>query len=254
MYVERYGRGQQIYVALHGWAGSHRDFLPIVRHLPAYAKLIAPDLPGHGQSPPPAGWSESDVVGQLGPLLQEGGGQPVTLVGFCSGAALALLMAERAPEQVARLVMIDPFAFVPWYFRLFLAGSFGRMAYRTTFATTWGRAITSGFLRVQQASPEDFAAAFQNVDHDVALKWLAFFASIGRPKRFAGLQMAVDILCGEKTFRAVIASVREYTEALPQSRVQRLSGLGHLPLARGAQQIADIVWGRADACLPTMGA
>ena len=244
MFVKCHGEGRRTFIAFHGWAGTHRDFLPLTRHLPEDVKLVTPDLPGNGRSDPPAEWSEKAIVGDLVSVLNEVSMEPVTLIGFCSGAALALLVAERIPEKVLRIVMIDPFAYVPWYFRIFLAKTWGRMAYHVTFATAWGRKITAEILRSQQASSEDFTAAFQDTDHEVTLTWLAFLNNIGRPSRFASLRLNVDILYGEKTFRAVRASVREYCAALPQSRTHCLSGFGHLPLVRGAKQIAEIVFSR----------
>ncbi len=68
--------------------------------------------------------------------------------------------------------MIDPFAFVPWYFRLFLAGGFGRRAYATTFQSAAGRAVTDRILKRMQRSGEDFTRAFESLDHEVTLQYL----------------------------------------------------------------------------------
>lgn len=239
MHVERYGQGEHCIVALHGWAGSHRDFFPLVRHSPSDLRWIVPDLPGHGASPPPPGWSEDEIVSELVPLLSEFA--PATLLGFCSGAVLALLLADRSPTQITRIVMIDPFAYLPWYFRLFLAGRAGRLAYRLTFGNAWSRALVSGIIRLQQNAREDFTAAFEHIDLEIALRWLQFFSRVGPPQRFAHLKIPIDLVYGDRTFRAVRTSVQLYRATWPQLRVHRLDGLGHLPLVRGSAKIARII-------------
>ncbi len=40
MHVHRYGTGPDVYFGLHGWAGSHLTYAPIVPHLPPSATLL----------------------------------------------------------------------------------------------------------------------------------------------------------------------------------------------------------------------
>lgn len=239
MYVERFGDGGTKILALHGWAGTHRDFLPLARHIPSHVQLIAPDLPGHGCTTPPDAWTEDALLKELQEFTQFE--EIRVVVGFCSGAVLALLLAERLPQQLRRIVMIDPFAFVPWYFRLFLKKHIGVWAYRFTFEMAPGRSFTNTILRTKQRADEDFTAAFQNIRRDVALNWLAFLGRVGTPARFSALPVEVDIIYGERTFRAVRDSVGEYIKVFPHARVVCLSKIGHLPLVRAARSIANII-------------
>ena len=85
--------------------------------------------------------------------------------------------------------------------------------------------------------------AFARVDHETTLRWLALFHRVGSANQFAGLSMPIDIVHGERTFRAVYESVREYGAVWPQARIFELDNVGHLPLLRGARQLADIVFG-----------
>lgn len=242
MFSETYGGGARAFLAIHGWGGTHRDFAPLARRLPRDARLLAVDLPGHGQSPPPERWDLSAITDDLVRLIEERGLREPTLAGFCSGAVLALMAAQRAPGRVARVVLIDPFAFVPWYFRMFLAGAAGRAAYRTAFASAVGRRITTWVLRRRQGVDDDFMGAFATVNHEASLAWMKLFHDLGGIDRFAGLSLPVDIARGERTFAAVRASIRKYRAVLPHSRVVELRGVGHLPLVRGARQLADLLF------------
>lgn len=242
MHVESYGAGPRPFLAIHGWGGTHRDFAPLARRLPEDARLFAVDLPGYGRSPAPAQWDLSKVVDELIRIMAGRDLTGVTMVGFCSGAVLAMMAANRAPERIARVVLIDPFAYLPWYFRIFTAGPAGRAAYHAAFASPAGRRIATAVLRRKQKTNDDFMGAFETVDHEASLKWLALFQEVGRADRFAKTDLPVDIARGERTFAAVRASVLEYCRLLPQARVTILRDTGHLPLVRGAKQLADLIF------------
>ena len=72
--------------------------------------MLVPDLLGHGRSTAPAS-SEVALDAQLHMLkhlLDQETDRPVVLVGHSMGGILALLHAIQTPNQVARLVLIDP--------------------------------------------------------------------------------------------------------------------------------------------------
>jgi 2-succinyl-6-hydroxy-2,4-cyclohexadiene-1-carboxylate synthase len=81
-------------VLLHGFTGYARSFA----HLELDA--VTPDLPGHNGAPPATSWE--DALDRLEPLLDPG---PVILGGYSMGARLALGLALRRPERIARLVL-----------------------------------------------------------------------------------------------------------------------------------------------------
>jgi pimeloyl-ACP methyl ester carboxylesterase len=242
MHIEEYGTGARTFLAFHGWGGDHREFAPLAARLPDGVRLLSVDLPGYGRSPAPPRWEMTPIVDGILRAIDAAGVDDMSLVGFCSGAVMALLVAQRIPARVSRIVMIEPFAFLPWYFRIFVAGEFGRRAYRTTFASPLGRRITTWVLRRRQSTDDDFMGAFGRIDHEAAQQWLGLFHRVGRADQFAGLAMPIDIACGERTFAAVRESVREYGAIFPQARMHELRHVGHLPLVRGAKQLVPIVF------------
>lgn len=81
-------------VLLHGFTGGARAFA----HLQIDA--TTPELPGHGAAADATSWE--DALRSLEPLLDPG---PVVLGGYSMGARLALALALRAPQKIARLVL-----------------------------------------------------------------------------------------------------------------------------------------------------
>lgn len=81
---------------------------PLAHHLAGAAELVAVDLRGRGRSldqPGPHGLRRhaDDIAAIIGQL----GGRPVHLVGHSMGAAVALMTAERHPDLVGDLLLID---------------------------------------------------------------------------------------------------------------------------------------------------
>jgi len=246
MFVKEYGSGQHLFLCLHGWGGDHREFAPLAYRAPDHVRLLSVDLPGYGLSPKPGQWSLDAVTREVLGILQTRDIRSCALIGFCSGAGLALMLAAQCPDKVGRVVMIDPFAFVPWYFRLFLYGEFGRYAYATTFQTQVGRKITDWVLKRLQTSDADFTNAFVHLDHDVTLRYLQMLSRVDIHQRFKNLNMDIEILYGEHTFIAVRRSVEIFRGLLRQAKIKELHGVGHLPMIKGARQLAAFIFGGSD--------
>jgi pimeloyl-ACP methyl ester carboxylesterase len=248
VFVERHGRGAQVYFALHGWGGDRRTFAPLAPYVPAEARLYSADLPGCGDSPAPRGWSIGKVVEEIVEAVHQvesargRAAARVTLVGNCGGAVFALLAAEALGAKVGRVVMIDPFAYLPRYFRLFLAGDFGRRAYSATFVNPVGRWVTNQTLRGRRAATADLTASFAETDHEAARRYLALYDEVGGVERFRGFGARVDIAHGDKTFGAVRKSLALWLDVLPRARVHELEGAGHQPIAEAPAQTARVVF------------
>jgi pimeloyl-ACP methyl ester carboxylesterase len=251
MFVRRYGIGSRVMVGLHGWAGDHQTFEPLERWLPNDTTLFAFDLPGYGRSPDPRRWDLSSIAEELASEIEQLGIRRFTLVGNCSGAVVGLFLAQRLRNRIDRFVLIDPFAYVPWYFRVFLLGNFGRRAYHTTFATAFGRAITNSALKPRRTSQSHLTSSFEEVRHESVYHYLQMMDSVGSIQKFGDLTMPIDLVYGERTFHSVKRSVDMWHRLWPQSTIQKLRGAGHLPIEETPQQLAEVLFsGMSFASLP----
>jgi pimeloyl-ACP methyl ester carboxylesterase len=239
MHVETYGSGNRRFIAFHGWGGDHREFAALAARMPPDACLVSVDLPGYGQSPAPESWTSDAMVAGIIRAVEPLNN--ATLVGFCSGAVIAMLVARARADGIRRIVMIDPFAFVPWYFRIFLAGWVGRQFYRASFASPVGRWVTDRLLKMRKTPDDDFMGAFARVNHDTTLRYLKWFNGI-RLEDFRTLNVPTDIYVGASTFNAVRESVRRYRALWPHVQTRTLEGVGHLPLVKGARTLAKLIF------------
>ena len=247
MFVYETGGGLWGVVGFHGWSGDHRTFAPLWEKMPEGWSFFSFDLPGCGASEKPSKWNFRALAREVATEVIQLGMRDLVLVGSCSGAILTAFVARELremgrPDVAARLVMIDPFAYCPWYFRLFLLPLLGYLIYATAFANPIGRGITNFFLQDKRAGDTNLTESFAGVDHRVTWKYLKMLFECGRPEQFRGMALPVDILYGEKTFSAVRRSVQEWKKALPQTGLTELAGVGHLPILEATDAVAKKVF------------
>ena len=100
------GQGTSV-ILLHGLFLSREAWAPVVRDLASDHRVIAFDMPGHGQS----GWRDGldldTMADDLALWIEENGAEPAILIGHSQGGMVALRMAARYPHLVARLVLMN---------------------------------------------------------------------------------------------------------------------------------------------------
>lgn len=98
-------------LALHGFGADADHWVDINQHLGESPRLIAPDLPGFGDTPLPDGYS-FQVARQARRVLEFAdalGLERFHLAGNSMGAYIASHIAETAPERVVSLWLMAPF-------------------------------------------------------------------------------------------------------------------------------------------------
>ena len=96
-------------VLLHGFTGAKENWLPLMAELEGDYRVIAPDLPGWGESARVAG-ADYGVVAQsdrINAWLATLPRTPDLLVGHSMGGHIAALVAARHPERVQRLALMS---------------------------------------------------------------------------------------------------------------------------------------------------
>ena len=101
------GAGHPPLVLLHGMLGSSRNWQTAGKDLAAAYEVFALDLRNHGASAHADTMSYPEMMADVLEWIDSRGLGPVTLVGHSMGGKIAMLLACRHPERVAKLFVVD---------------------------------------------------------------------------------------------------------------------------------------------------
>lgn len=103
------GRGPAV-ILLHGYAETSRMWRPLIPILAKTLTVIAPDLPGIGDSDIPAsGLDMKSAATRIHALARQLGVQKARVVGHDIGLMVAYAYAAQFPTEVDKLVLMDAF-------------------------------------------------------------------------------------------------------------------------------------------------
>jgi pimeloyl-ACP methyl ester carboxylesterase len=107
------GQGSPAVVLVHDMGQGRLGWMPVAKLLRTDRRVVLADLPGHGESPMPEPFSLDAAADALAALAARQEGKGAVLVGHRTGGLLALRAAQRHPEAVRGLVVIDAAARPP---------------------------------------------------------------------------------------------------------------------------------------------
>jgi len=210
------GAGDAV-LLLHGFTETADMWRPIIPHLAARFRVIAPDLPGIGASGvPDHGYDMKSAAERIHALAASLGVTRVRVVGHDIGLMVAYAYAARYPNEVERLVLMD--AFLPgigawesyvhspkrWHF--FFNGptpeALVRGRERVYLEHFWNDFAGEPGRSLSEADRERYAAAYARPGR-MAAAW-RYFAAVDETAREFGalarekLAMPVLVLAGER--------------------------------------------------------
>jgi pimeloyl-ACP methyl ester carboxylesterase len=96
---------------LHGLFDSLETWTRLTPYLSGQYRVYALDLPGFGKTPLPEVWpsSISGMVDAVIQFLNQKGLDTVSIVGNSMGGGLSLAIAQKHPERIARIVLLNPY-------------------------------------------------------------------------------------------------------------------------------------------------
>lgn len=93
-----------------GYLGSGATFGDFICLLQPRFRIVLPELPGFGYSPPPPGPCSLEYMTEIVEgVVRQAGLERFSLVGSSMGSLIAVRLAVERPDQVTRLVLLSPF-------------------------------------------------------------------------------------------------------------------------------------------------
>lgn len=263
--LELEGRGDPV-VLLHGWSDSADTWRHLLDRLSrAERRAVAVDLPGFGAADP---LDDGPMLPQLdeftaavlayagvparGPRRRPA---PVVVVGNSLGGCVALRVAERAPERVARVVALAPAGLdmarwltlierdqvlralaavpVPLPTRV-VQTAVGRV-YRT-LAFADGDAVDPRVVRAFARHHPDRAALARMLASGRRL-----LPELRNPFNFSALRCPVLLIWGDRDRLVFHRGARRLLAAVPSARLELFEGCGHSPHIERPDRVAELL-------------
>ncbi|MBI5513639.1 MAG: alpha/beta hydrolase [Deltaproteobacteria bacterium] len=234
------GRGPAV-LLVHGFLVSHSAWTALLPLLTPRFRVIAPDLPGFGDSEKPARYSYSReaYADTLCDLLAGLGIPRASVVGHGMGGGVALTMAAAHPEHVERLVAMDAAAFpsglglrqrlprLPWVGPLLFKQLYGRLLFHRQFRDEfylpgypYDRARVDAWFEAFDP-PEARESAYKAL--------LALGDTAALTPRLPRVRAPSLVLWGERDRRYPVELGERLARELPDARLEVIAGAGHCP-------------------------
>lgn len=240
------GQGPLI-VMLHGFTGAKENWLPVMRQLARTHRVIAPDLPGWGESERQASsnYGPGVQVERIAQFLRALKEKPALVVGHSMGGQFTGLLAARHPELVGPIVLMSSAGVK------FAENSFGRevMAGRNPFEVRT-RPELHRYLGIVFEDPPfvpwPVDEAMVRRRRDDVLFEQKVLDGIGRgPEAFAleqemGRIRSPVLLLWCRDDRVIDVSAADiFHRGLANSRTVLLAGCGHMPMMAQPANVAS---------------
>ena len=241
LFYKEFGSGKP-FIFVHGYPLDHTIWLPLVPELEKHARLILPDLRGHGQSPAPVGvYSMELLAADLLALMDEMGLEKAVIAGHSVGGYIALHFTRDYPERLAGLVLVASHCF---------SDPPERKQIRLDTAE-----------KVERTGKTDFIAEsmLPNLTPDKVLQEkLRLIIEKAKPAGVAGilrgmaqrndtcevlsnLNVPTVIIAGELDKHLSIEKAQQMADMMKKPWLEIIPGAGHMPMMEVPQKVSQIL-------------
>ncbi len=253
---------------LHGIAGSSRTWRDVIPRLTDRFTVVAPDLMGHGQSEKPIGdYSLGGFATGIRDLIEVLDIDRVSVVGQSFGGGVAMQLAYQHPERCERLVLVDSGGLgreVNWMLRLMaLPGTEYMMpVIFPGFLRDWGdsllRTINRRGIRLGRMA-EMWSAYASLAEADNRQAFSRTIKAVIDPggqtisamdRLYLASSMPTLIVWGDRDEIIPVGHAYRAHEAVPESRLVIIEGVGHFPQIEAPEQFVDALVDFIDSTEP----
>ncbi len=243
--------GAPVIVLVHGLGGSHRTWDAVLEPLSGHHRVAAVDL--HG------GHSIEQEAADLHLLLEKAGVVRATFAGHSMGGLVITALAERSPELVQRLILVNTPPTVESRLttrkgleRLIRLPVIGRLLWSRR-SPERRRAGLRSAVAPEALIPEEAVADLGRTSHQAFVGSTTaidrYLQALPLAERLAALQVPVDVVFGQQDQRVDPGSLAVY-DAVPRARVTTIDDAGHSPPWESPQVVTEVITGRPSSLPP----
>jgi pimeloyl-ACP methyl ester carboxylesterase len=254
---------------LHGWGGSSRYWQDTLNLFADVRSIYAPDLPGHGETPPIQDETSAERLATLVIEFADALGlEQFDLNGHSLGGAVAVYIAARCPERVRKLVItslgtfrssFEEMVWMQTYYQM----SMGMLLWRPwlllwrPWLKLWQpwldwfvsqppvyRLLASPFLHqmpVDERVLLEGALEFLRADRLTALENAISAGSPAFVPALRKVQAPVLVVCGDQDLIMPTSGAEMLAQQLTQSRLVELQACGHIPMIEQSAEYHNLL-------------
>ncbi len=241
-------------VLLHGWAAHARYFDDLCQHLPISIKVLAPDLPGHGENkqsevestlPSLAGWLREY-------LIASGIKRPVIL-GWSMGALVALeYIRQFGSDEISGFISIDmtPCVLNTESWSLGMKGGLNEERNKKSYefiSTNWpaySAGVLSMFFAKDEPFPESGAWVKEDLMNNDSFKLAMFWDSMTEQDYrdvLPGISVPSLIIAGAQSRLYSHETARYFNDHIRTSSLVFCEKSGHAPHIEEPEFVANTI-------------
>lgn len=237
LYVQVEGVGDPV-MLLHGWPTNGQLWRAQVPVLAETRRVIVPDLPGYGRSPVPSPvrFSFDYFADAVEGLIHEFELNKCALVGHDVGGPVAMLVAARRPDLIAKLVLLNttPYSEVPLMIKLLVRA--GRLSPLRSFLASrrgFGLLFRAGMVQGDRKAAADryYEPVATDPARRQALGQMLIDTDLANLEGLVGRLAEADtptaIIWAEKDPTAPPSVARRLHSELPGSTLEMIGDCGH---------------------------
>lgn len=254
-YYVMHPKRQRMMLLVHGFRGDHAGLIQFAEHWRDY-KIIIPDLPGHGKTPPLA--HDRHTIGGYARwvrrFMQTLGLGPVALVGHSFGASVAARVAADSPQGIKQLVLINPVTessqgYAPLakvYYAIGLGMPYGWS--RRWFSSRAVNRVQS-WLMMTTSDPELRAAIYRHHLEDLRFPYYKEVVAdvtasvVGKNvlECVPAIRVPTLLVGGDRDDLAPLAAQHQLKELIADSELVIIPDVGHLTHLEKPAEVAAVV-------------
>jgi 3-oxoadipate enol-lactonase len=212
-------RGVSTVVFVHSFGSSSRAWTPQLQAFGDRHRVLAPDLPGHGEVADTP-FTLDRAVDRVHATIAEAGDE-AGVIGISGGAVVALLACLEHPTQVAWLVLSAGLARPPRWFALQRA--IARITPEAMLTRLLAGTYSGGSASHGGAAAEDF----RRCGKSTYLAGLRELSALDLRPRLSRVRVPTLVLCGSRD-RANIPLSRGLAAGIPTAHLQIIPDATHL--------------------------
>ena len=256
---------REVLLLIHGMAGSSATWREVMPALAQRYTVVAPDLPGHGESDKPRqDYSLGAHANALRDLLVAIGVDRATVVGQSLGGGVALQLAYQYPRHCERLVLVSSGGLgqeVSWILRAltFPGVEFLMPILCPSFVRGAGNTISRGLRRLGLRAPRleeewrGYVSLTDSETREAFLRTLRAVVDIGgqavsaNDRLYLSSLLPTLIVWGQRDGIIPVAHAHEAHRAMPGSQLVIFEESGHFPHVEEPARFIESLTGFVEA-------